>query len=322
MAATDRPAVSIVIPTFNSGSYLADTIESVRAQTVQDWALVLVDDGSTDGTAERAEQWAAGDTRLRVVRGDHRGPNAARNKGLTLCDPSSWAITFLDHDDVWEPDALEVLMAALAGHADAAAAYGLAYYIDAKGARYDAGLEAWTRNRLAVSGRKIAALPAGAATTFSVLAIGNRIPTPGQVLVRRSALERAGAWNLESEAAADYELWLRLSLLSALVFVDRPVIGWRQHQSNFSKHRPVIEQSNLNVRRRYAFDPTLPFEVRNALLVGYRYTQSERMRQRFAWAKGSLLRGDVVNAVKQCRHAILDYFRYLQGLRPFGQGFS
>src|SRR5258706_14918460 len=78
---TQAPRVSIVIPTYNSATYLAPTIESVGAQTFADWQLVLFDDGSSDGTVELAEAVAKGDPRIRVVRGEHGGIAATRNGG-------------------------------------------------------------------------------------------------------------------------------------------------------------------------------------------------------------------------------------------------
>ena len=192
---------SIIIPTYNSGQFLAWTVDSIRAQTLNAWELLLVDDGSTDDTLVRAREWAADDSRISVLRQQHGGPNRARNLGFDACDPASKAVIFLDHEDVWEKDALTSLQAALDTHPRAAAAYGIAYHIDTNGAEYDAGLEAWTRNRLAVNGKRVERVPADIATTFEVLAIGNRIPTPGQVLIRRSALGQAGLWDASTAAA-------------------------------------------------------------------------------------------------------------------------
>ena len=308
--------ISIVVPTYNSGAFLDVTVESIRSQVNDDWELFLVDDGSTDGTIARARAWAADDCRIRVLQQQHRGPNHARNVGLAASDRRSRAVIFLDHDDVWEKDALSILQRALEARPEAAAAYGIAYYIDSGGAECDSDIEAWTRDRLSVAGRRIRRLPDDADTSFAVLAIGNRIPTPGQVLVRRSAIERAGPWDVTAAAAADYDLWIRLSLEGDLVFVDRRVIGWRQHSGNFSRRRRMVEDSCLSVRQKYAFDPMLSEERRGAMFVGYRYTHAGLTRMRLGWAKDCFLRGDVVNGAKQLRHAALAYGRSTRGLRP------
>src|SRR5712691_4622776 len=90
---TQAPRVSIVIPTSNSATYLAPTIESVCTQTVADWELVLFDDGSSDGTVELAEALAKGDPRIRIVRRDHGGIAAARNGWYRQTHPESEFLT-------------------------------------------------------------------------------------------------------------------------------------------------------------------------------------------------------------------------------------
>jgi GT2 family glycosyltransferase len=110
------PAVSIVLPTFNRGDVLGRAIDSVRRQTFSDWELLLVDDGSTDGTAER---WSGVDPRIVVIRQANAGVYAARNAGLAKARAD--LITFLDSDDEWYPHYLELTTAFLAH--DPAAAY-------------------------------------------------------------------------------------------------------------------------------------------------------------------------------------------------------
>ena len=107
------PEISVVVPT-HGGRFLAATVASVRAQTLPDWELVIVDDGSRDGTADVAAGLAAADARIRVVTHAHsRGIAAARNTGLVATTRTSRYVAFLDHDDLWTPDTLAVLRAAL-----------------------------------------------------------------------------------------------------------------------------------------------------------------------------------------------------------------
>src|ERR1051325_6471809 len=105
------PVVSIVIPTYNRLDYLVEAIESVRSQTVGDWELVVVDDGSTDGSVARIE--AMGDPRIIVVTRAHTGNRAAlRNAGVAR-SRADW-IAFLDSDDLWAPDKLATQLRAVA----------------------------------------------------------------------------------------------------------------------------------------------------------------------------------------------------------------
>ena len=106
MSSPSIPAVSVIIPTYNRQSLLSDAIESVLAQTIRDFELVIVDDGSTDGTAGRVERQADCDRRIRYVAMEHLGcPGAARNRGVG--ESRAPLIAFLDSDDIWKPQKLE-----------------------------------------------------------------------------------------------------------------------------------------------------------------------------------------------------------------------
>jgi glycosyltransferase involved in cell wall biosynthesis len=127
-----RPRVSIVIPAYNCAPFLGRTLDSVLAQTMTDWELVVFDDGSTDATADVAEAYASDDPRIRVVRASNGGVAAARNRGFAETDERSDYVTFLDHDDRWFPDTLEAMIAMLEDRPDLASVYGLARCIDAE----------------------------------------------------------------------------------------------------------------------------------------------------------------------------------------------
>lgn len=97
-----KPLVSIVMPLYNKRPYLSRAIESVRAQTCSEWELIIVDDGSTDGSTEEIP---LNDDRIRLVRQDNAGPAAARNRGIGLTEGD--LVTFIDADDYYYPDKLE-----------------------------------------------------------------------------------------------------------------------------------------------------------------------------------------------------------------------
>jgi glycosyltransferase involved in cell wall biosynthesis len=107
------PRVSIVIPSHNRASHLDVAIDSVRSQTLSDWELVVVDDGSTDRTAEVLNRLSASDPRIRIeTHGNRRGAQAARNTGIRRAI-GGW-IAFLDSDDAYLPDSLERRLAVAA----------------------------------------------------------------------------------------------------------------------------------------------------------------------------------------------------------------
>ena len=105
------PLVSVVVPFYNVESYISECLESLAAQTLSDIEVILVDDGSQDGSRRVAEEFAARDPRFVVVRQPNRGPGPARNEGLR------WArgpyLAFADSDDVVPPEAYEVLVSSL-----------------------------------------------------------------------------------------------------------------------------------------------------------------------------------------------------------------
>jgi CDP-glycerol glycerophosphotransferase len=103
--------ISVVVPVYNVEAYLADCLDSVLAQTVGDLEVVLVDDGSTDGSAGIAEAYAARDPRFRLVRQENGGLSKARNTGIDAATGDFLA--FLDSDDLLPPDAYERLLGAL-----------------------------------------------------------------------------------------------------------------------------------------------------------------------------------------------------------------
>src|SRR6266853_1462354 len=100
------PAVSVVIPLFNKRSYIIRCLESVSRQNIRDFEVIVVDDGSTDGSGEVAMGFP--DNRVRVIRQKNRGVGAARNRGIE--ESKAELIAFLDSDDEWMPPFLKRIL--------------------------------------------------------------------------------------------------------------------------------------------------------------------------------------------------------------------
>lgn len=105
------PAVSIIVPVYNVAPYVRECLESIAAQTFSDFECIIVDDGSTDGSGELAEQFCFSDPRFRITHQANQGLSAARNAGLERAQ-GEW-IAFVDSDDICHPDMLECLIAAV-----------------------------------------------------------------------------------------------------------------------------------------------------------------------------------------------------------------
>jgi glycosyltransferase involved in cell wall biosynthesis len=267
--------VAIIIPTINREQLLPITIAAVQAQTLTDWKLVVVDDGSTDRTVAVAQQAAVRDPRIRVITQSHGGIAAARNRGIEHLDSAEFVI-FLDDDDPWEPDTLQKLSRALDRDPNAVGAYGLARMIDVNGreVRNDALAARQTRRR-GIRGRELIEWPAGDPTTFAVMAFGNVIMTPGTVLIRRSALVRAGRFR---EPAADWNMWLRLTMQGDLVFVPEIVIGYRSHPGNESRSILRNSRRKFIVHWRLLWSPDLTAAQRRTAWLGFLYYYSDLSR--------------------------------------------
>jgi glycosyltransferase involved in cell wall biosynthesis len=192
--------VAIITPAFNAAPYIGDTIRSVLAQTHSDWRMVIVDDGSTDATAQVAARFA--DPRLTVISRPNQGVSAARNHGLTLADGE--AVQFLDADDQLAQDALARLTEALSANPWAGAAAG-----------------AYRR----VGGDHPAArsiTPPGEADLFPLLLIRNHFINGGQILLRRSVVDRAGGFRTDLSFGEDWEYWVRVAAFAAFVTLPEP----------------------------------------------------------------------------------------------------
>ena len=201
-SASARPLVSVIIPTHDRAEPLMEAIESVRAQSYAPIETIVVDDGSTDGTAQRLR--AAHDVRLLCI--DHTGrPGAVRNAGAAIA--AGDYLAFLDSDDLWMPEKLDAQMASLLR----------------AGARTPVVhcREHWIRDGRTVSQAGQRHRRAGRIFAESVrkCVIG-----PSTVLMRRAVLEEVGGFREDLEIAEDYELWLRVTARFPVAYCDRPMV--------------------------------------------------------------------------------------------------
>ena len=231
------PAVSVVLATRNQARWLADTIASVQAQTVSDWELVIVDDGSTDDTPAVAARFG-GDHRIRYLRGAHRERAVARNWGVATA--TAPLLAFLDGDDRWHPRKLAAQRAALTAAPAAPLCYTVARFVDPQG-RFLGHCKPSRLER----GDVFAAL---ARANFLILS---------SVVVRRAAFERAGGFDegLAPLGCEDWDLWLRLALQGPVVAVPEPLTDYRVHGANTAREQ--VLQSALTVIDKLFADPTL-----------------------------------------------------------------
>lgn len=231
--------MTVVVPAFNAHRFLDQCIGSVLGQTRHDWRLVIVDDGSSDSTAEIVRRAAAADDRIALLQQTNSGAATARNAGAMAAQ--SAYLLFLDADDMLEPDALADLLEAVDA-CEGVGVYGNARYVDGGGAPVAVGeLEYWTRARL--DGEE--------ALTAQRLIGGPCVMTPGQMLVRRSAHDAVGGFERRLRMAEDWDYALRLAELGPLEFVDEVVMSYRRHGQNTSVlHSSISRRCIQAVRLR------------------------------------------------------------------------
>jgi glycosyltransferase involved in cell wall biosynthesis len=268
--------IAVVVPTFNRANFLPSTLEGVQGQSRTDWELLLVNDGSGDPAVKPAQAAANRDMRIHVFSQAHAGIAAARNGGIGKIPASAEYVAFLDDDDVWEPNALAKLAAAIDADPEAVGAYGLARIIDSLGReRPNKLIDSLQTERKGVQGGRLINWPRDAPTTFSVMVYASVIMTPGAALIRRSALDRAGLFR---EPAADWDMWLRLTMQGHLVFVPEVVINYRLHPGNESRDILRKTRRKLIVHWRLMLSRGLTRAQRRTAWLGFVYYYADVRR--------------------------------------------
>lgn len=314
--------ISVITPAYNAEKYLAETVRSVQAQTHTAWELIIVNDGSRDGTGPLADALAAADPRIRVVHQVNAGVAAARNRGFAMsADLAEYAL-FLDNDDVLEPDALDRLVAVLAANPAALAAYGLARFIDGEGkpTRLEEAESSGRRRRSVRQGRLIDH-PLTDAVSFSMLVHQNMIITPGMVLIRRPVLYTVGLFDGAVSSTNDWDMWMRIVRQGAILFTDAVVLSYRLHDSNASGSGQHMRAAEMRLRVKTFQDPALSPEQRRAVLDGFQHSERGSAVQWWGWGWSALAQGRRREALQNFRIAA-KYYRWSLGTPLAGEKFS
>jgi glycosyltransferase involved in cell wall biosynthesis len=225
----ETPLVSVIIPCYNQGHYLNEAIESVLRQTYPHFEIVVVDDGSTDNTAEVASRYP----QVKLLRQENHGrPAVGRNNGFR--QSSGDYIVFLDADDHLLPEALETGLSYLEAHAEYAFVSGHCRAIGPDGSPLP--VQQW---------------PCVEKDNYVELLHRNYIWTPGTVMFRRSVFETTGGFNISMsmKGAEDYDLYLRIARESPVYCHDKAVVEYREHGSSLSSNAATMLKSTLTVHR-------------------------------------------------------------------------
>jgi glycosyltransferase involved in cell wall biosynthesis len=196
------PLISIIIPTYNRAKYVTRAIAAIQSQAFTAWELIIVDDGSSDGTAEVLPAIAAVDGRIQYIRQANAGVSVARNVGMAAMHPDSRYIMFHDDDDWLTEDALERLNALAAAFPEAPAVTGLPLHCDDNGFSTETLETCYGAKRIAVGVSGLAEkVPFGAPETFASMVIWCGIATPALALIRRDAFANGYVYAQQARAS-------------------------------------------------------------------------------------------------------------------------
>ncbi len=208
------PLISVIVPTYNYAHFIGDCLESIFSQTYKDFEVIVVDDGSTDGTAEILQEYKE---KIRYIYQENRGLPSARNTGIQSSHGKFLA--FLDSDDLWLPYKLEEQIRILGDDADMGIIFSDASAFNERGVIRESILKE----------EKICT-----GFCFERLFMGNYLVMP-TVMIRKNCLEKSGIFDESLTAVEDYDLWLRISLFYKIGFVDKVLAMYRVHPSNMSR---------------------------------------------------------------------------------------
>ncbi|HTY54949.1 MAG TPA: glycosyltransferase [Candidatus Binataceae bacterium] len=266
------PTVTVVVPTYNRVHYLDQAIASVLSQNCGDFELIVVDDGSTDSTADLLR--TINDRRLRVLAQSHRGISASLN--AAMAESRGKYIARLDSDDLWLPEMLSTLVPFLDTHPEIGVVYGSAQAMNA-----DGSLQKRRLGRLEYfPGDSLRSLVYDDCTCNVAL------------LARRESLVRAGPYDETLIANEDWDMWLRVARSDRFYFVDKVLAYFRVHPGNHTgfdspQFVTMLESRTLPLDKLFA-DPQLPRSIRAMRPLAYESVylfRAQQWRAKGDWRK-------------------------------------
>lgn len=245
------PRVSVIVPVYNGAAHIVETVESVLAQIYTDFELIVVDDGSTDGTAERLRPYRG---RIRLIQQENRGVSAARNRGLQLALGDF--VLFLDGDDLLYPDKLKRQVALLESDHLLGAVHSGWRLVDEYG-RPLRSIRPW---------QQIPALTLPDWLQWKPVFLG-------AMLFRRSWLQRIDGFRTDLRQAEDTDFLLRLALAGCpMRWLKRVTVDYRQHGSGVTRNGRRQAQDMSTVLDNFFSNQTLPPPIKALAPTVQQYT--------------------------------------------------
>ena len=216
------PKISVIIPTYNRASMVVEAVESVLAQEMAEFDLIVVDDGSTDETEDKLRTY---NSRLRYYRQENSGVSAARNRGIELSRAP--LVSFLDSDDLWLPAKLQIQHRFMLNHPEVSICQTE---------------EIWWRNGRQVNPKKHHRKPSGDIFQRS---LDLCLVSPSAVMIRRELFEQVGFFDLDLPVAEDYDFWLRVAVNYRVPLLRDPLVIKRGGHSDQLSSRSGIDRYRI-----------------------------------------------------------------------------
>ncbi|MGH7832308.1 MAG: glycosyltransferase family 2 protein [Candidatus Binatia bacterium] len=207
------PLVSVVIPTWNRAEMVREAVDSVLSQNYQEFEIIVVDDGSDDGTRAQLERYGAA---VRVISQSRAGPAAARNTGVH--SSRGKYLAFLDSDDLWLPEKLEAQVEFLESSPQF---------------RICQTEEIWVRRGVRVNPKKRHRKPSGDVFRASLALC---LVSPSAAMMTRNLFDEMGGFDERLPVCEDYDLWLRIAARHQIALIDRFLVVKRGgHENQLSR---------------------------------------------------------------------------------------
>jgi glycosyltransferase involved in cell wall biosynthesis len=291
----EQPTISVVIPLYNKGRYIARALNSVLSQTLQDFEIIVVDDGSTDDGATIVREF--GDPRIRLIRQENQGVSAARNRGIN--ESHAELVAFLDSDDEWLPKHLEVLFRLWKRYPEAGA-YGTAYLKKLKES------EDYTVPKIEGVPRKPweGILP----SYFKVASVDEPPISSSSAAIPKYILLEMGGFTTKAWWGEDTDLWGRIALKYPVAFSWDGMIIFHGEALNRASYE--IKSISVNVfvisARKALQAGEVPSALRNDLIEYIAAKQIQTANRNLQAGRPDLAR----NNLKDCKTRNLRLSKY------------
>jgi len=220
--------ISIIIPTFNRSEYLKRALDSVYKQTVFDYEVIVIDDGSTDETAEMIR---INYPDVNYVYQKNAGVSSARNKGLEQAK-GDW-LAFLDSDDEWMPEKLYKQLDLLKAHPEQKVCHTE---------------EVWIRNGVRVNQMKKHQKTGG---WIFPQCLPLCAMSPSSIVIHRSIFEDVGVFDTQLPACEDYDLWLRITAKYPVLYITEPqILKYGGHEDQLSRKYWGMDQYRITALQK------------------------------------------------------------------------